>query len=62
MNVPSKQRAKETMQKNKTVFVRWARNLRRTNAWSWAVMRSQGTKDEFSTGSQNHQPPQPSSL
>ena len=29
--------------------------------WSSAVPSSQGMKDAFSTGSQNHQPPQPSS-
>ncbi len=29
--------------------------------WMSAVPASQGMKDAFSTGSQNHQPPQPSS-
>jgi hypothetical protein len=29
--------------------------------WSRAVVASQGISDAFSTGSQNHQPPQPSS-
>jgi hypothetical protein len=29
--------------------------------WSSAVPMSQGMKETFSTGSQNHQPPQPSS-
>ena len=29
--------------------------------WSKAVPSSQGMKEAFSTGSQNHQPPQPSS-
>ena len=29
--------------------------------WMSAVPTSQGMKDAFSTGSQNHQPPQPSS-
>jgi len=29
--------------------------------WSRAVATSQGIKEAFSTGSQNHQPPQPSS-
>ena len=29
--------------------------------WINAVPTSQGRKDAFSTGSQNHQPPQPSS-
>ena len=29
--------------------------------WSNAAPASQGTSDTFSTGSQNHQPPQPSS-
>ncbi len=29
--------------------------------WSRAVAASQGISDAFSTGSQNHQPPQPSS-
>ncbi len=29
--------------------------------WISAVPASQGMKDAFSTGSQNHQPPQPSS-
>ena len=30
--------------------------------WISAVPASQGMKEAFSTGSQNHQPPQPSSL
>ena len=30
--------------------------------WINAVATSQGMKEAFSTGSQNHQPPQPSSL
>ena len=29
--------------------------------WRRAVAASQGMKEAFSTGSQNHQPPQPSS-
>ena len=29
--------------------------------WNKAVANSQGTNEEFSTGSQNHQPPQPNS-
>ena len=32
-----------------------------TAEWSSAVAASQGMKEAFSTGSQNHQPPQPSS-
>ena len=31
------------------------------NEWISATLTSQGRKDAFSTGSQNHQPPQPNS-
>ena len=29
--------------------------------WNKAVANNQGTREEFSTGSQNHQPPHPNS-
>ena len=44
------------------VQARKASRLARTLAeWSKAVAASQGMSEAFSTGSQNHQPPQPSS-
>ena len=44
------------------VHVRSASRLAKTLAeWSNAVAASQGMREAFSTGSQNHQPPQPSS-
>ena len=44
------------------VQVRSASRLARTLAeWSSAVAASHGMSEAFSTGSQNHQPPQPSS-
>ncbi len=47
---------------SRTVHTFSASRFSMTSAeWSSAVAASQGMKEAFSTGSQNHQPPQPSS-
>ena len=59
--VPSKLSEKPKMASNKVQ----ARNAPRfsvtANEWMSAVATSHGMKEAFSTGSQNHHPPQPSS-
>ena len=60
-NVPSSDSEKVMMDK-KIVHIFRALRFSITRAeWSSAVPASQGMKLAFSTGSQNHQPPQPSS-
>ncbi len=59
--VPSSDRPK-AMIASKTVQLRNAPRFSVTaSEWISAVPTSHGMKDAFSTGSQNHQPPQPSS-
>ena len=59
--VPSSDRPKATMASS-TVQLRKAPRFSVTaSEWISAVPTSQGMKEAFSTGSQNHQPPQPSS-
>jgi hypothetical protein len=59
--VPSRLSAKATMASS-TVQLRKAPRFSVTaSEWMSAVPTSQGMKEAFSTGSQNHQPPQPSS-
>ena len=59
-NVPSKERENAKMDKSSV----HARKLPRFSVtaceWISAVPTSHGMNDAFSTGSQNHQPPQPS--
>jgi hypothetical protein len=58
---PSRDRPKATMASS-TVQLRNAPRFSVTaSEWMSAVPASQGMKEAFSTGSQNHQPPQPSS-
>jgi hypothetical protein len=60
-NVPSSERLNATMA-SRTVQLRNVPRFSVTaSEWISAVPVSQGMKDAFSTGSQNHQPPQPSS-
>ncbi len=59
--VPSSESAKATIASS-TVQLRKAPRFSVTaSEWISAVPTSQGMKEAFSTGSQNHQPPQPSS-
>ena len=59
--VPSSDSEKARMARS-TVQIFSASRFSMTIAeWSSAVAASHGMKDAFSTGSQNHQPPQPSS-
>ena len=59
--VPSRLRAKATIASS-TVQLRNAPRFSVTaSEWMSAVPTIQGMNDAFSTGSQNHQPPQPSS-
>ena len=59
--VPSRLRAKAKMASS-TVQLRNAPRFSVTaSEWISAVPTSQGMNDAFSTGSQNHQPPQPNS-
>ena len=59
--VPSSDRPKATMASS-TVQLRNAPRFSVTaREWMSAVPTIQGMNDAFSTGSQNHQPPQPSS-
>ena len=61
MKVPSRLSEKVRMASS-TVQIFSASRFSTTIAeWSSAVPNSQGMKETFSTGSQNHQPPQPSS-
>ncbi len=60
-NVPSRLSAKARIASS-TVQLRKAPRFSVTaSEWMSAVPVSQGMNDAFSTGSQNHQPPQPSS-
>ena len=59
--VPSRLSAKATMARNIVHPLRASRLSTTADECNSAVPASQGMKDAFSTGSQNHQPPQPSS-
>ena len=59
--VPSRLREKATMARNTVQPLRVSRFSTTTDECSSAVPASQGMNEAFSTGSQNHQPPQPSS-
>ena len=59
--VPSRLRAKVTMARKMVHPLRVSRFSSTTAEWSSAVPASQGMNEAFSTGSQNHQPPHPSS-
>jgi len=59
--VPIKLNPKVTIANNNVHPLKTARFSATIKLWIQAVATSHGNKDAFSTGSQNHQPPQPSS-
>ncbi len=60
-NVPSSESAKATMARSTVQVLSSPRFSVTASEWISAVPTSQGMNEAFSTGSQNHQPPQPSS-
>ena len=60
-NVPSSDREKAMMASSTVQIFRASRFSMTSAECRRAVPASQGMKEAFSTGSQNHQPPQPSS-
>ena len=60
-NVPSKDNEKAAIANNTVHALKLPRFSVTINEWINAVATNQGISDAFSTGSQNHQPPQPSS-
>ena len=61
MNVPSRDRENVSIASNAVHILKPPRFSVTASEWMRAVPTSQGMKEAFSTGSQNHQPPQPSS-
>ena len=59
--VPIRLSVKVRMESSSVQFTSAWRRSTTSVQWSSAVPISHGMKDAFSTGSQNHQPPQPSS-
>ncbi len=59
--IPNKLKAKFIMHKSIAIDKNCPRFLEIAKVWINAVVVSQGINDAFSTGSQNHQPPQPKS-
>jgi hypothetical protein len=59
--VPSSDSEKAEIASNTVQFLKLPRFSVTASEWISAVPTSQGMKEAFSTGSQNHQPPQPSS-
>jgi hypothetical protein len=59
--VPSSDSEKARIASRMVQLFRASRFSTTTAEWRSAVAASQGMNDAFSTGSQNHQPPQPSS-
>ena len=59
--VPSSESEKAAMASNTVQFLKLPRFSVTASECTSAVPTSQGMKEAFSTGSQNHQPPQPSS-
>ncbi len=59
--VPSSDNEKVRMASSTVQTLRASRFSMTTVEWISAVPASQGISEAFSTGSQNHQPPQPSS-
>ena len=60
-NVPSKDNENVTMASNTVQCLNIPRFSATASEWIKAVPAIHGMKDAFSTGSQNHHPPQPSS-
>src|SRR5512143_2200229 len=61
MNVPKSDSEKAKMASSTVQFLKLPRFSVTASEWISAVPTSHGMKEAFSTGSQNHQPPQPSS-
>ncbi|CAB5625492.1 Uncharacterised protein [Pseudomonas aeruginosa] len=59
--VPSRLREKAAIARSTVQLLNTPRFSVTASEWISAVPTSQGMKEAFSTGSQNHQPPQPSS-
>ena len=59
--VPSSERAKAAIDRNSGQARSWPRLSATASECTSAVPASQGIREAFSVGSQNHQPPQPSS-
>ncbi len=59
--VPSRDSENVAMASNIVQFLKLPRFSVTASEWISAVPTSQGMNEAFSTGSQNHQPPQPSS-
>ncbi|MCY1183486.1 hypothetical protein D9M71_468170 [compost metagenome] len=59
--VPSRLREKAAMASNTVQLLNTPRFSVTAREWISAVPTSHGMNEAFSTGSQNHQPPQPSS-
>ena len=59
--VPSSDSEKAMMASSTVQLLKLPRFSVTASEWMRAVPTSQGMKEAFSTGSQNHQPPQPSS-
>ena len=60
-NVPRSERPKATIARSTVQLRKPPRFSVTASEWISAVPTSHGMKEAFSTGSQNHQPPQPSS-
>ena len=60
--VPSSDRAKAVIASSTVQLLKMPRYAVTASEWIRAVPTSHGMNEAFSTGSQNHQPPQPSSL
>ncbi len=61
MKVPTRLKEKAKMASSSVQLFKMPRYSVTLKEWTNAVPTSQGMKEAFSTGSQNHQPPQPSS-
>ena len=61
MNAPSRESENAAMARNTVQLLNAPRFSVTAREWISAVPASHGMNDAFSTGSQNHQPPQPSS-
>ena len=59
--VPSSESENAMMASSTVQFLKLSRFSVTASEWISAVATSHGMNDAFSTGSQNHQPPQPSS-
>ena len=61
MKAPSRDSENAAKARNSVQLLKAPRFSVTASEWTSAVPASQGMNEAFSTGSQNHQPPQPSS-